>query len=150
MAINIAAQIGAFLSGIAAFATIYVVYRTYKLQANAQIFMEYTRRYEQIMAAFPGGARSARLDLEGEPPESTADLSCAVLRYLNLCSEEFYLCKEGLLSPKVWRIWECELRRTLASPLVRREWRSLRREFRSYPEFHDYVDSAQSTCGASR
>jgi hypothetical protein len=131
MAINIAAQIGAFLSGIAAFATIYVVYRTYKLQANAQIFMEYTRRYEQIMAAFPGGARSARLDL-------------------NLCSEEFYLCKEGLLSPKVWRIWECELRRTLASPLVRREWRSLRREFRSYPEFHDYVDSAQSTCGASR
>ncbi len=117
----------------------------YSRQCNAQVFLEYTKRYSEIMNKFPPDSRRARLDLFVEPPAASEELSLAVLRYLNLCSEEFYLCQKRYLSKNVWRIWEAELKRTLCSPLVLREWKTLRAEFVSYPEFLDYVASAQGS-----
>lgn len=138
------ADIGTFASALAAVVAIGLGVRTYKRQTNALIFLEYTKRYEEIMAAFTIRARQARLDLEGDPPKESEEITVAVLRYLNLCSEEFYLCQRGYLSKDVWSIWESELRRTVASSLVRREWRSLRKEFEEYPAFREYVDQAQA------
>jgi hypothetical protein len=95
------------------------------------------------MNMFPVKGRKARLDSFGEAPPPSEELSLAVLRYLNLCSEEFHLCKKKYLSKDVWKIWEAELKRTLASTLVKREWTKLREEFQSYLEFVKYVDKAQ-------
>jgi hypothetical protein len=124
-------------------AGIVVAIRVYRRQCNVQVFLEYTKRYAEIMNTFPEAGRKARLDSFGEAPRQTEELSLAVLRYLNLCSEEFHLCKNKYLSKDVWKIWESELKRTLASTLVRREWPKLREEFQSYPEFVKYVDKAQ-------
>ena len=143
MTLEIVAQFGTFLSAIAAVAMIGVVIRTYRRQTNAQIFLEYTARYERVMASFPTSGRRARFDLDGPPPAPNEELALAVLRYLNLCSEEFYLWHRGYLAKDVWAIWEDELLRTLRSPLVRREWKDLRKEFQSYPEFLEYVDTVQ-------
>ncbi len=115
----------------------------YRRQCNAQVFLEYTKRYSEIMNMFPPEGLKARLNLFAKPPEESDELSLAVLCYLNLCSEEFYLCKKKYLSSHVWRIWEAELKRTLSSPLVVREWTGVREEFRSYPEFLEYVERAQ-------
>lgn len=117
--------------------------RVHKRQSNAQIFLEYTARYERIMADYPAGALVARLDTGEALPESSAALSLVVLRYLNLSSEEYYLWRKGYLSTDVWTIWEAELRRMLRSPLLVREWAALRSEFESYPEFVWYVDKVQ-------
>jgi hypothetical protein len=46
---------------------------------------------------------------------------------------------------EVWKIWEHELIRILQSPLFKREWQELESEFRSYPEFLDFVNRAQRT-----
>jgi hypothetical protein len=115
----------------------------YRRQCNVQVFLEYTKRYADIMNMFPSEGRKARLDLFGEPPPESDELSLSVLRYLNLCSEEFYLCKKKYLSCHVWKIWEAELKRTLSSTLVVREWTRLREEFQAYPEFLEYVETAQ-------
>ena len=116
----------------------------YRRQMNAQVFLEYTKRYEDVMDSFPESARAARLDISSDPPPESPELTTAVLRYVNLCSEEFYLCKRRYLSKEIWRIWESELKRSLRSPLIRREWAKLGKEFSSYPEFVEYVTQAQS------
>ena len=110
---------------------------------NAQMFLEYTKRYEQILSGFPDDARRTRMDSDGNLPNENEELTLAVLRYFNLCSEEFYLYKNGYLSRKVWDIWEAELKRTLRSPLFSREWGTLRDEFQTYRAFQDYVDAEQ-------
>jgi hypothetical protein len=115
----------------------------YRRQMNAQLFVEYTKRYEEVMRSYPEGVRKLRLDSGAEPPPESEELSSAILRYLNLCSEEFYLWKRGYLAGDIWRIWEGELKRTLSSPLYRRGWRKLASEFESYREFADYVGEAQ-------
>jgi hypothetical protein len=141
-------EIADVLAPLAAVASILIAVRVYRRQMNAQLFVAYTERYEQIMASFPPEARALRRKRRRDLPAQTEALTLAVLRYLNLCSEEFYLHRSGHLSTKLWRIWEDELRRTVSSDLVRREWADLRGEFESYPEFVVFVESAQSQASA--
>jgi hypothetical protein len=66
-----------------------------------------------------------------------------MLRYLNLCSEEFYLMKTGYLARAVWDIWTGELENTLRMPLYVSGWPELKDEFGAYSEFRRYVDTVQ-------
>jgi hypothetical protein len=140
MDLEFAIKIGTLISAVAGILTLFIGIRIYKRQTNTQIFLEYTKRYNEIMESFPPEARPARLSLEGKMPDHSEGLSIAILRYLNLCSEEYYLCERGYLSKELWGIWEDELKRTLNSPLFVREWKGLRNEFLSYPEFLEFVD----------
>lgn len=118
--------------------------RATRRQANTELLLAFTARYERIMESLPANAINVRLDLGGEVPPESPDLSRCVLRYLNLSSEEHYLHERGYLDSEIWKLWECELQRTLQSPLFRREWRVLRAEYESYPAFLRYVDRVQS------
>lgn len=124
---------------IAAFSLFFGVY-IYRKQTNIQIFLEYTKRYENIMDSFPADARFYRMNTEKKLPEESLELTIAVLKYLNLCSEEYYLRETGQLSKKIWNIWKEELERTLRSNLVRREWPKIKSEFASYSKFQKYVE----------
>ncbi len=105
--------------------------------------MKYCERYEHILEQFPEDALTARFDAKALPPQSP-QLRLCVLKYLNLCSEEFYLKTHGHLSKSVWNIWEADLKRIIRSPLLQREWPSLQPEFLSHPEFFKYVTRVQS------
>ena len=150
MTLELAIQIGNLVLVLVGVAGLVVAIRTYKRQTNAQIFLEYTGRYEKIMESFPANSLQSRLMLEGNPPNESQELSLAVLKYLNLCSEEYYLYRKGYLAKDVWTIWESELVRTLRSPLVLREWKRLEHEFESYPEFKGFVESTQSSIARRR
>ena len=137
-------QLATLISVIVGIATLSFAIRSYQRQMNAQVFIEYTGRFEQIMQSFPHSAWAARLNLEKALPEPSDELSLCVLRYLNLCSEEYYLRRRGYLAKEVWGIWERELQRTLKCPLFVREWKKLVGEFESYEDFRRYVEKAQS------
>jgi len=117
--------------------------KSYRDQMNAQLFLEFTKRFEEVMQSFPKNIWSTRLDIDGKPPAKSKALSLSVLRYLNLCSEEYYLFKKRWLYKETWKIWEGELIRTLQTPLFRREWKGLSGEFEAYPAFKEYVDKIQ-------
>jgi hypothetical protein len=136
--------IATIVSAVAGVAFVWAMIETYKGQMNAQVFTEYNNRYDQIITAFPRDAWEARFNLDTALPVASMELTLCVLRYLNLSSEEFYLYRNGYLRGDVWKMWEGELRRTLRSPLVRREWKTLASEFVSYPEFARYVEDAQT------
>lgn len=149
MNIELAIQIATLISVVVGIIGLVFGFRIYKRQSNAQIFIEYTGRYEKIMESFPFQAISVRLNSEGSPPEESQKLTLAVLKYLNLCSEEFYLFKKKYLSKDVWLIWEAELKRTLSSPLYCREWPKLKVEFEAFPEFLIYIENIQMECAAN-
>jgi hypothetical protein len=131
------------ISALAGVAFVWAMIQTYKGQMNAQVFTEYSNRYDQILASLPLAAWEARVNSESALPEPSPELTLCVLRYLNLSSEEFYLYQRGYLQKDVWEIWQGELERTLRSPLLRREWQALAPEFVSYPEFARYVEVIQ-------
>ena len=143
MTLKTFAQLSTVIGSVAAAAAILVAVYVYNRQMNVQVFLEYTKRFDEVMTTFPEYARWARRDLDAAPPHESPELTVAVLRYLNLCAEEFYLQRRGCLARDVWRIWEDELKSTLCSPLVQREWNVLQREFFNFPEFVAFVERTQ-------
>jgi hypothetical protein len=141
--LQLALQIATLLSVIIGFWSLITTIRNARRQMNAQVFMKYTERYEHVLDQFPPDALKARLDTRLLPPQSDK-LSLCVLKYLNLCSEEYYLLQRGYLAKDLWSIWELDLRRTVASPVVQREWPNLRDEFVSHPAFLKYVEGIHS------
>ena len=130
---------GLLFTAIAIFWAVY----TYKRQMNAQLFLEYTSRYDQIMQSYK--SRIIDLDIDSDSlPEVTGEVDQCLLRYLNLCSEEYYLWKRGYLNDDIWLIWEGEIKRSLNSELYKRAWVVLQNEFQAFPEFSRYVKEVQS------
>jgi hypothetical protein len=113
--LQLAIQIATLVSVILGFLGLINTVNSYRRQMNVQILMKYTERYERILDQFPREALAARFDTKALPPESP-QLTMCVLKYLNLCSEEYYLTRHGYLSESLWRIWEGDLKRIIGSP----------------------------------
>ena len=125
MDLQTAIQVGGLVSVAVGVASLVNGIRTIRRQMTLQIIMKYTERYEQIMDLIAKHAYEFRLD-ESVLPEPHPLISLAVLKYLNLCSEEFFLKCRHYFAPKVWHIWEDDMKRILSSP--------------SHREFIAYVD----------
>jgi hypothetical protein len=115
--------------------------RSYRRQVNAQIFFEIAGRYHGLLQSFPvhewTGPNPKHV------PESSAEVSSGVLRYLAIVHFAFVLHDLHYLSKDLWRILQAEHHRTLTTPLFVREWTALRIEFNLFPNFLIYVDSIQ-------
>lgn len=131
------------LGGIAAAIALVFGARQFHQQMNAQTFITYTERYERIMNELPLEIRLLRFEPSAAAFGDDPRVQAVFLRYFNMCSEEFYLQSNGYLDQKLWRIWESEIRRTLASPLARAVWARVSSEFSSYSEFQEFVQSAR-------
>jgi len=101
--------------------------------------LTFTDRYIKAIDTFSPEARAARLAVDGEPPPHTPQLCKQVLRYMNLCSEEYHLYRNGYLAEVLWQMWEPKMRKTLQSPMFQREWQHLADEFHDHPQFQEYV-----------
>lgn len=148
MNLQLTIQIATLVSVVVGFVSLITAIRSYYKQMNVQILMKYTERYERILESFPEDGLAARFDPKVLPPASPK-LTLCVLKYLNLCSEEYYLTRHGYLSESLWRIWEGDLKRIIASPLLKREWTSLRSEFMSHRDFLEYVEGVQAESQAA-
>lgn len=122
---NLLTFTGLIFTGIAVLWAVYV----YRKQMNAQLFLEYTKRYDSILQSCPDKFREGKLEARPDLPERSEEFTRCALRYLNLCSEEFYLWKRGYLSSDIWNIWKEEIERTIDSPLFRREWDLINPDF---------------------
>jgi hypothetical protein len=134
---------------ICTFLSLAFAIRSVRRQINAEILMKYTERYEHILDKFPQDALFGRFDSRALPPPS-AQLTLCLLKYLNLCSEEYYLWKNGYLAKSVWTVWEGDLKRMIASPLLQRAWPLLRAEYLSHRDFVEYVERIQAEHRPSR
>lgn len=101
LTIQLAIQIATLISVVVGFLGLIIAMNNYRRQMNVQILMKYTERYEHILDQFPADALSARFDTKALPPQGP-QLRLCVLKYLNLCSEEFYLVTHGYLSKSLW------------------------------------------------
>src|SRR5262245_14678510 len=90
MTLQLILQFATFIGVIVGFASLMNTLHNQKRQANAQVFLAYTGRYDAIMQSFPKEAMEARIGSADADPAITPELHVAVLRYLNLCSEEFH------------------------------------------------------------
>lgn len=133
------------VAGIATAAGVAYAAITYRRQAQLQTFIEYTRRFHEVMSDFPAEYRVDWKTIQF--PANDVRVAGACIAYLNLCAEEFEMHRSGLVGQRVWNIWRREIEASLCSPLLRTGWKELRGEYASAPEFLAWVEAQQGLGG---
>jgi hypothetical protein len=77
-----------------------------------KVFLEYTRRFEEISALLPTFQRlnetTGITNTKKDGSSDTGDpdlMDKFMLRYLNISSEEWYLHEKNLITEEVWAMW---------------------------------------------
>jgi hypothetical protein len=111
-------------------------------QVTTQIFLELSARYDALLNTFPVGVWTST---EAQLPAPTDELTVSVLRYCSLVSFSYYLFQVRRIPKKMWALMLPSVARRLRSPLFVREWKAVKSEFESFPDFLDLIMSIQKS-----
>lgn len=123
---------------------IYVALRNQHRQLNAQMFIEFSGRFQELLRLFPTEAWLANRNPSKPMPAPGQELTDCTLYAMQFIADVYYLHKGGYVSKSMWRVWEREIRKTLTGPVFRREWQRVSAEFAHTQDFIDYIDAVMS------
>lgn len=134
------ATLGTLITGVV---SLVVWARIYRRQVNAQIFIEVSSRYVNMLRSFPPEVWAARFNNAQPLPAASLELTAGVLEYFSILVFVYVLRRRRYLANDLWRVLQAEHERTVTSALFAREWQTVKGEFEMYPNFVAYVDSLQ-------
>ena len=120
---------------------IYVALRNQHRQLNAQMFIEFSGRFQELLRLFPTEACLANRNPSKPLPPSSQELTDCTLYAMQFIADVYYLHKGGYISKSVWRVWEREIRNTLTGPVFQREWHGVAAEFAHSRDFVNYINA---------
>ena len=148
------AIITATCSGFGMLAYTIISLRTSVEQFNEQIqmnvFMDYTKRYQEIVLNFPKSINNKNFDYEkiDADIEKNMKIKEKTLRYMrayfDLCSEEYFLHNEGKIDDNTWREWESGIKYTFSKTAFKKGWKIISLDVKYYPKFFNFVEEEMS------
>jgi hypothetical protein len=108
-------------------------------QLNAQMFIEFSKRFEELLRLFPTEAWLANRRPNQELPPPSEEITECTLYCIQFIADVYHLHKAGYISNRLWRLWEREIKRTLKGPLFVREWDTVAAEFSHDKDFLEYL-----------
>src|SRR5271165_2648800 len=110
-------------------------------QLNAQMFIEFSGRFQELLRLFPTEAWLANRNPSQPLPPPSQELTDCTLYCIQFIADAYHLHKGAYISKQIWRLWEREIQRTLTGPVFQREWVGVAAEFAHDHEFIHYIDS---------
>ena len=120
---------------------IYVALRNQHRQLAAQMFIEFSGRFQELLRLFPTEAWLANRDPSKPMPPPSQELTDSVLYTMQFVADVYHLRQARYISKRVWMVWEREIRTTLTGPVFQREWQGVAAEFAHSTNFVRYIDS---------
>jgi len=109
-------------------------------QLNAQMFIEFSKRFEDLLRLFPTEAWLANRNPAQPLPPPSQEITDCTLYCVQFIADAYYLRKGGYIPKSLWALWEREITRTLSGPVFAREWPKIRAEFSHDPEFLKFLN----------
>jgi hypothetical protein len=100
-------------------------------QLNAQMFIEFSKRFEELLRLFPTEAWLANRRPHQELPPCSTEITECTLYCIQFVADVYHLHEAGYISNRLWSLWEREIKRTLRGPLFVREWSAWQPNFRT-------------------
>jgi hypothetical protein len=114
-------------------------------QLHAQMFIEISRRFQDLLRMFPTEAWLANRNPSAPLPPSSQEITDCTLYCIQLIAEVYHLRQGGYISARLWSAWEREIRHILGGPVFRREWKTVGVEFSHSEKFREYIDKMMRT-----
>jgi len=120
---------------------IWVALLNQRRQLNAQMYIEISGRFQELLRLFPTEAWLANRMPSQPLPPSSQELTDCTLYCLQLIAEVYQLHKSAYITKDLWLLWERDIQHTLTGPVFQREWERLAADFDHNPEFLRYIDT---------
>ncbi len=130
-------QLGTLVIGSAA---ICVALLNQHRQLNAQMFIEFSGRFQELLRLFPTEAWLANRNPSQTLPPPSQELTDCTLYCMQFIADVYHLHKNRYISKRLWMLWEREIKRTLTGPVLQREWERVWIEFAHDSDFLKYID----------
>jgi len=141
MQANLFVQLGQVSPLVLGAVGIWVALLNQRRQLNAQMFVEFSGRFQDILRLFPTEAWLANRNPSQPLPPSSQELTDCTLYSIQFIADAYHLHKGGFISKNIWTLWEREFKRTLSGPVFRREWARVAVEFSDDLQFLKYIDT---------
>jgi hypothetical protein len=129
-------------------AALYVTVNSFKKQLQLQFFSDYTKRYQEIILNLPESINEKSFDINKLDKEIKDKTLRYMRAYFDLCSEEYFLWKNGHIDDSAWQEWKSGIRFAFTKPAFKQAWEILRKDTIYYGDFTRLVgefESEQST-----
>jgi hypothetical protein len=110
-------------------------------QLNAQMFIEISRRFQDLLRMFPTEAWLANRNPSAPLPPPSQEITDCALYCIQLMADVFQLRQDRYISKRLWCAWEREIRHILEGPVFQREWKTVAVEFSHNANFQRYLDT---------
>ena len=110
-------------------------------QLNAQMFIEISRRFQDVLRMFPTEAWLANRNQSASLPPPSQEITDCTLYCLQLIADVYHLRQGRYISNRLWSAWEREIRHTLEGPVFQREWKTVAVEFSHNENFQKYLET---------
>lgn len=110
-------------------------------QLNAQMFIEFSGRFQDILRLFPTEAWLANRNPSQPLPPPSQEVTDCTLYCIQFIADAYHLHKGRFISRSMWMLWEPEIKRTLSGPIFAREWEKVGAEFSHDRRFFHYINS---------
>jgi len=109
-------------------------------QLNAQMFIEVSGRFQELLRLFPTEAWLANRNPNQPLPPRTREITDCSLYCLQLVADVYHVHQSGYISKALWNAWEREIKHILDGRVFRREWEGLEVEFSHNEDFLHYIN----------
>ena len=134
-------------TGIVTGIGIFCAYKGLKSQLNVQnkqlkiqIFADYTKRYQEIIAKFPENINDQSFDLSKLKIKDRNFLLRNMRQYFDLCFEEWYLDSGKLLDEEFWGLWKGGIITALSKPAFIDSWKIIKLSSCFGNDFEKFID----------
>ncbi len=141
MSSNLLVQLGTVGTLILGSAGIWVALLNQRRQLNAQMFIEFSKRFQDLLHLFPTEAWIANLNPSKPLPPRSQELTDCTLYCIQLAADVFHLHQGGYISKGLWTLWEREIRHAITGPVFQREWEDAAADFAHIPDFVQYINT---------
>ena len=123
---------------VVGFLGIAVALRSHRRQMHAQMFVEFSSRFHDVLGSMPVQIWIAEATDEPAPPRSAA-LTQSCLQCFHLIAGLYHLNRGGYVSRELWRPFQHGIRRIMQGAILKREWCAVEPVFSHNQEFCRYM-----------
>ena len=129
-------QIGTIVLG---FLGVAVTLRSHRRQMHAQMFIEFSARFHDMLRTLPAQTWVADSGGGEELPARGDELTKACLQCFHIIADLYHLHKAGYIREDVWRPWQRGIKRAMQRPVLQREWLAVESNFDHDLELCQYM-----------
>jgi hypothetical protein len=109
-------------------------------QLKLQNFIEYTKRYQEIILNFPENINEPTFDIGSLQKQEKDKLMRYMRCYFDLCYEEFTLAAKKILDHDLWKMWEEGIKAALSKSAFQQAWNKIKIDTSYDTKFNKFIN----------